>query len=303
MQNINKNINIKGITYLSVLKYVSNNLSGENIAIGMLAVSEEQAFFKISKRKIDLVKRLNADAGKLIEFSVAQLNKVFSEDIKKSGQHKLLHTKILSLDYLNRLSVYNNGVLQFSNPQSFNVVFEEKDFEGFFKKFISDDSEKSLNKEVSPSHIKEILKQNFYIPLKDKIDVDFTLRKQQLPSLLFDFHLDGIGANGAMYAVKSIDVNAQKNATHLKIEISEYESVLDRLTRFGESIGLSGVPQYHLIFEEYNGHIPSLIELSCILKQNTMPLFKVSSAKDVNVIADSIIQNKAKKFSEVLLNL
>lgn len=300
MQSINKNINIKGITYLSVLKYVSNNLSGENIAIGLLAVSEDQAFFEISKRKLDLVKRLNSNAGKLIDFSVAQLNKLFKEDIKKSGQHKLLQNKILSIDYLNRLSLYNNGVLQFSNPQSFNLVFEESDFNEFFKKFISDETDKPLHKDMSVSLVKKMLQQDFYTPLRNQIDVDFTLKKQQLPSLFFDFHLDGIGVNGAMYAVKSIDVNSQKNASHLKIEISEYESVLERLTRFGESKGLSGEPQYHLVFEEYNGNIPSLMELSSILKQNNMPLFNVSSTKDIKGIADSIIKNKAKKFSEVL---
>lgn len=41
------------------------------------------------------------------------------------------------------------------------------------------------------------------------------------------------------------------------------------------------------------------MELSSILQQNTMPLFKVSSANEVKVIADSIIKNKAKKFSEI----
>lgn len=297
MQSIHKNI--KEISYLSVLKYVSNNLSGENIAIGLVVISNEQAFFKISKRKVDFVKRLNADVGKLIDFSIAQLNKLFSEDIKKSPQQKLIHTKILFVDYLNRLSAYNNGVLQFSNPQTFNLVFEESNFNEFFKKFISADVEKPLGKAVSNSPFKRILQQNFYVPLKDKIDVDYTLKKQQLPSLLFDFHLDGIGVNGAMCAVKSIDINAQKNATHLRAEISEYESVLDRLNLFAKQKGLPGDPQYHLVFEEYSGDNASLMELSSILQQNTMPLFKVSSANEVKVIADSIIKNKAKKFSEI----
>ena len=102
-----------------------------------------------------------------------------------------------------------------------------------------------------------------------------------------------------MCAVKSIDINAQKNATHLRAEISEYESVLDRLNLFAKQKGLPGDPQYHLVFEEYSGDNASLMELSSILQQNTMPLFKVSSANEVKVIADSIIKNKAKKFSEI----
>lgn len=292
--------NIRDNTYLSVLKYVSNNLSGESIAIGLLAVSENRSFFKVSKHKIDIVKRLNSDAGKLIVFSVEQLMKIFEEDLKKSGQKKLFFNKILSVDYLNRLSVYNNGVLQFSNPQSFNVVFEDVAFNSFFKKFISDDLEKPIINELGKSQLSKLLQHEFYTPLKDKIDVDFTLKKQQLPSLLFDFHLDGIGVNGAMYAVKSIDVNAQKNASHLRVEISEYESVLNRLNLFAESKNISGEPQYHLVFEEYNGNIPSLLELAGILQRNEMPLFKVSSTKDIKRITNSIIKNKAKKFSEIL---
>ena len=147
-----------------MLKYVSNNLSGENIAIGLVVISNEQAFFKISKRKIDFVKRLNVDIAKLIDFSIAQLNKLFSDDIKKSSQQKPIHTKILSIDYLNRLSAYNNGLLQFSNPQTYNLAFEESNFNEFFKKFIGDDLEKSSVKEVNNSYFKKILQKDFMFP-------------------------------------------------------------------------------------------------------------------------------------------
>lgn len=289
---------IEGLTYLTVIKYVSNHLSGENIAIGLIAVNQENSFFRISQRKVSLVKRLNPEVGKLLDFSISQLNKLFKEDITKTLQSKLLLNKILSLDYINRLSVYNNGVLQFSSPQSYNILFKESNFNEFFKKFITDKSDNALVKVHTNSHFDTILQQRFYGPLKDKIDVDYVLKKQQLPSLLFDFHLDGIGVNGVMYAVKSIDINSQKKASQLKVEISEYESVLDRLDRFAKQKGLSEDSQYHLIFEEYNGKIPSLLELSSILNQNNMPLFKVSSTKDVKPIVDSIINSKAKKFSE-----
>nr|MBA3971190.1 hypothetical protein [Bacteroidota bacterium] len=110
------------------------------------------------------------------------------------------------------------------------------------------------------------------------------------------------GVNGAMYAVKSIDINAQNNAGHLKVEISEYESVIERLNKFASSRGLSSDHQYHLVFEEYKGNNPSLLELVSILKQDNMPLFKVSSDKDLNEITSVILENKAKKFSESLMD-
>ena len=298
---MNKNFELKNITYISVLKYVSNNLSGENIAIGLLAVSDKKRFLKISKSKLKLIKSLNADASKLIEFSLNQLNKIFEDDLKNSDQQKLINQNILSIEYLNRLANYNNGIVQFSSPQTFNMIFEEDDFENFFQKYISIEPEVSPKKILPNSSLKVELQNNFYNPLRNKIDVDYTLKKKSLPSLLFDFHLDGLGVNGAVYAVKSIDVNTHINSAHLKNEISEYESVLERLTRFGNEKGISDNPKYSLVFEEYKGNVPSLIELSSIINENNMPLFDVYSSKNIGKIKTSIIDSKATKFSEMLM--
>lgn len=298
---MNKNFELKNITYISVLKYVSNNLSGENIAIGLLAVSDKKRFLKISKSKLKLIKSLNADASKLIEFSLNQLNKIFDDDLKNFDQQKLINQNILSVEYLNRLASYNNGLVQFSSPQTFNMIFEEADFDNFFQKYISIEPEVSPKKVIPNSRLKVELQNNFYNPLRNKIDVDYTLKRKSLPSLLFDFHLDGLGVNGAVYAVKSIDVNTHSYPAHLKNEISEYESVLERLTRFGNEKGISGKPKYNLVFEEYKGNVPSLIELSSIISENNMPLFEVCSTKNIDQIKTSIIDSKATKFSELLV--
>jgi hypothetical protein len=278
---------------------VSNSLSGENIALGLLVISESGSWFRISERKLELAKRIYPDSGKLVDFSITQFQKVFHEDLQISSQQKLVNHQFLSQEYIKRLSVYNNGLLQFTAPQAFDMVFQEADFNNFFLKFIGTE-QKNNSKVKKRSQLKSLVQKNFYQPLQGKIDVDYTLKRGQLPSLYFDFHFDGVGVNGGMYAVKSIDLNAQSSIAHVKNEISGFESVIERLNQFAEKKKLKEDPQYFLVFEEYKGSSASLSELSDMLKQNNMPQFKVKHSNDLEQIADRILKNKVGKFSAVL---
>jgi hypothetical protein len=291
---------LENVTYLSVVRYVSNSLSGENIAIGLLMSSSSNTFFKLSERKIKLAKSMNPASAKLIDFSLNQLKKLFHNELNISTQQRLLNQNLVNVEYLNRLSVYNNGNIQFSTPNIFNIMYNEQDFDAFFNKYISNDEFGHERKIEHVSKLKSEIETRFYSALRDKIDIDYTIKKQELPALIFDFHFDGIGVNGSVCAVKSIDMNANISAAHIRTEISEYESVLERLNLFAQKHGIMDAPKYHLLFDAYTGKAPSLIELSSIISENNMPFFEVNSSEDIDKISKAIIDTKAKKFSELL---
>jgi len=154
--------------------------------------------------------------------------------------------------------------------------------------------------QASESYLKRHVKENFYKPMRKQIDVDFTLSKQQLPSLFFDFHLDGIGVNGAMYAVKAIDLNGKQPLDTIQKELSKYESVLDRLNLFAHEHKISGKANYYLVTDPYHGTSRERRDLYSLLSKEHMPSFDVIGSHSLAGIVREFRRKNVRKFSEAL---
>ena len=290
-------------SYYSILKFVNNPVSNESIAVGLIFISQDQVFFKYSEQKINFVKKLNPSVSKLFDFSVEQLNSYIKKDSLVSSGMLFKFPKILNSNFLNRLSDYNNGILQFSKLAFIKDNIDQEIFLDYFRKFINNSiDEQKITEGDHTSPLKLKIEQSFYAPLKDKIDVEYTLKKKSLPSLFFDYKLDGIGVNGSMYAAKSIDFNSNKPLVQIKSEISEFESVIDRLNKFAETKNIPNQePQYNLIVDPYQGNSPSTSELYLLLKEENMPFFKLISSDDIDGLVANYIKNKVGKFSDYLV--
>lgn len=286
------------VSHLSVIKYVNNPLSNENIALGLIVLCGDKVYFKISDEKTGIVKKLNAKSSKLLEFSLKHLNDFISEDsIDQSGK-LIKFKKKLDVDFLERLCNYSNGIVQISKPSPVQKQVDDKVFMDYFKLYIGEERVQ-IDEPSSISPMQQNIQNKLYAPLKDKIDVDYTLKQKQLPTLFFDFHFDGVGVNGAMYAAKSVDFN-NKRIDQIRKDVSDYESVIERLNDFAKKKGITGQHQYYLIADPYNGSSPSYMDLYSILKQNNMPLFKLISSADLQTLVSMILRNNARKLSEEL---
>lgn len=190
-------------SYYSILKFVNNSLSGENISIGLIFVSGDNVFFKISKNKIALTSKLNTASKKLVDFSISRIQDFISRDIEDQSHKLISFDKKIDVEYLNRLSSYNNGLIQFSKPSYIESAINLERFDKFYNDYI-DNSNIVIEKSKNVSILKQNIIEQLYNPLKSKIDVDFTLKKEQLPSLYFDFHFDSIGYNGCIQDRKSV---------------------------------------------------------------------------------------------------
>ena len=286
----------------SVLNFVNNPLSNESIALGIVVVTEQDVYFRVSEAKVDFAKKLNPKCAKLLDFSLRQFRDFVFVDSCDHSDKIIRFEKKVKYDLLQRLSNYNNGILQFSKPLSVNKEsFGYEAFDTYFKKFIYEEIE---SVEIPKSHYisqqKQNVKERLYAPLKDKIDVDFTLKKDKLPTLYFDFHFDSIGVNGAMYAAKSVDLNASKKIADIKSVISEYESVIERLNKFAKRKDINGNHEYYLITDPYVGTSLSYHDLYSLLKTENMPYFKLISSNELDVLVDKVLANNAHKFSDEL---
>ncbi len=298
--------------YYSILRFVNNPLSNESIALGLVVLADSahtagqvradkpaQALFRLSETKVEFAKKLNPASAKLLTFSLAQLHQFFKQDLADQTYQLLTFPVRVQQDFVERLSSYNNGILQFTKPNYIDSEQLTDAFSRYFDRFIeSNIPTKAGVDNQAGSRLEQRMQHDFYEPLRGTIDVDYTLRKRQLPALYFDYHLDGIGVNGAMYAVKAIDLNANHHLDTIERELSEFENVIDRLNRFAKTHNIKGVPDYYLVVDPYEGDNKDRKELYDILQST--PQFKLTTSAKLREIAERFRLKKVRKFSEKL---
>ena len=287
-------------SYYSILRFVNNSISNEAIAIGLVFLSNDQVFSKISRPKVDFAKKLNPKASTLLDFTLKQLKTFLDQEANEQPDSLFKFPKRLNSEFLKRLSDYNNGLLQFSPPSYIKEHITQSSFSVYFDKFIGSTDE-SHSQKIEKSVFQSVIDQKFCNPLKDRIDVNYTIKKKSLPSLFFDFKIDGIGVNGSIYAAKSVDFNANRPLNQIRSEISEFESIIERLKIFAANKGIGNTDsQYYLIVDPYNGKSPSYLDLYSLLKEENMPFFSIKSSNELENLVDLIIKNNVRKFSEEL---
>lgn len=285
-------------SFYSILKYVNNSFSNESIALGLLAVNNGEIHFQVSKQKTGLVKKLNSKNYKLLEFSLKQFTDFIEREISNEPEFLIKSEKKINLNFINKLSKYNNGILQFSKPETINSEISADTFLEYYHSIIGE--ELRLIEKNPKSSFKYLIEDKLYKPLENKIDVDFTLKMKQLDSLFFDFHFDGIGVNGKVYGAKALDLNANRRISSIKNEISNFESVIKRLNEFAFLKGLSQDNCYFLIVDPYQGNDLSYNDLYSLLQKTTMPFFEILSLAEAHKFVNLVLDNKARKFSEEL---
>jgi len=289
-------------SFYSIIRFVSNQWSSENIAVGLLVVSGEKLFFKISDRKLRLAKSLDANAQKLLKFSVSQLQDFVEGEkkiIRESNYTKLpLEKSKLNHAFVERLHRYSKGILQFSSPELINKTFDEASFLKYFGKMV-DDSAQVANKKEQASRFKKNIERKLYKPLRDKVDVDYSLKKNTLPELYFDYRLENIGVNGAIIASASVDLNHDRIDT-LQKQLAEYETVVDRLKLFAQQKGIGSEHNFFLIADPYKGTTISNQELDALLKRGIHNKFQRITTAELDEIVQVVEQKKATKFSDLV---
>ena len=280
-------------SHYSILRFINSPLSGENIAIWLIAISEDQVRFKFSNEKVSLVKKLNPDSFDLTIFTINKIQESINS-AKIKVDELIGHENIFTKDYIQRLSEYNNGILQFDKPVAINIKFDKSFFESFFSKYIELDSHSVKQQDKPVSLFRNKIESKLYKPLSNQIDVNLKIKKKQIPSLYFDYHLDGI---------KAIDLNSHQAPNQIVKDISEFESFNQRLDSFAKSKGISGVNKHFLVMDPYKGNKMSYLDLYSILSEGekTLSFYELIGSKDLNGLVLQLKENKARKFTEEFL--
>jgi len=293
-------------SFYSLIRYVNNPLSRENIAIGLIVISGKNLFHEFSQNKINFVSKISPENFTLFEYTLKKIDSFIEKELQYG---KLLFENELSINnnYLNRLSVYNNGFIQFDKPVAINIDFDENSFKSFFKKYVDINIDRQEKKVVNRA-FKNIVHNVFSIPLLDIIDIDVKIKKEQIPGLFFDYKLDGIGMNGKIYSVKSVDLNSEKNIDIIQKEISEFETLNYRIDRFSQSDLFTDVNQleskennqHYLVIDEYKGNKSQYHKLYEIISKEKNYPYKVIGTSHLEEVTAEIKKSGAGKFLENL---
>jgi len=274
-------------SYYSIIRFVNNPLSKENLAIGMIVISNGNVFYKFSKEKVNLAQRINRSNANLLGYSIDKISNFIDNQLKEEVSLFEREASI-NFEYLNRLSIYNNGFFQFDKPSIINIDFNKEKFSDFFAKYI-ELNRRSSNKAIVDRSFERIINQVFLKPLKNVIDIDYKVKKEQVPGLFFDYKLDGIGVNGSIYTVKSLDLNADKPIDSYRKDISELESLNYRLDLFSKENDLdSHANNHYLVVDPYVGS-----------KRSFQNLYDILSDQDVSDYPYSVISTNAVSYTHL----
>lgn len=288
-------------SFYSIIRFVNNPLSKENLAIGLILISDNKIHYKFSNEKIQLVNKLNPANFKLLEYTIEKIDKFIKNELENDVSLFSDDNK-LNFEYLKRLSIYNNGFLQFDNPSIINIDFDEIRFNDFFHKYI-DLVIKPVEEKVIDNRFSKIVNEVFREPLKDIINIDYKVKKAEIPNLFFDYKLDGIGYNGIIYSVKSIDLNSEKPIDQIRKDISELESLNPRIDLFGKSKGFEpNKNKHYLVIDEYKGKKASYSELYNILSNQNSDDYKyhLINSNELKDVTSDIRNTNAHKFSDLI---
>lgn len=119
-------------SFISVLSFQTSSCSGENLAGGLLAVSEGKIWFKTSDFKLEIAKML---CGQDYETMLKQIIQLIQNQIDTPSKNT---QSLFSADYISYLNRYSKGVLQFGAPKPVGLPLNDTVFAGLFKQFVGD---------------------------------------------------------------------------------------------------------------------------------------------------------------------
>lgn len=280
--------------FYTIIKLAPNKAAGDTVAIGMLLFDGSKLKYYISDKKKNIALKLLNDKNIDIDFFLKQItNKcdVINNDIDESNLFNK-YDKISDVSYINYLSNYSNGLLQFSKP---NIFFDEVDdlkFNNLINLFFNETTIKNeilIHNEINY----ELIVQNELIEkVNNKIHTNYKFTPTNLNSIYFPFEMDCIGLNGSLIGAKSMSF--EKSKTTLDKNLSHYFTLISTLSRkYNKSLKDN---KFYLITEEpseINSEEHNVWE--SIIKNELVTLIHPEQS---NIVADLVFEKNAGKFLE-----
>ena len=206
-------------TFYSILSASIRPEIQEKITIGLFLLDDKEVFFKSSKNKLGSAKTLfSDDAYASLKDALKNIESTVKKQIRIDKKHELGFdkNKVLTNNYLEYLSRYNNNILTFSSPKEIELEANSSIFSNLFKNFI--DSAEVLTDLKSTSEIETFITSNRQV-LSKYFNIDQEITSKEIPNLIVPVKITLIGQNEVATFVQSLDM--EKRIDLLSNNISE----------------------------------------------------------------------------------
>ena len=174
---------------------------GDRVAVGMLILKDKRLKFRFSEDKLRGIKSALGPKVDLIRKSILATQKYINHiDLNKDPIFNEDHL-LVSESYLEKLSVYSNGMIQYQKPRLAvltDTFDENKLYESLFPSTTGKvEKAKDKNKLIIETDFLDVVKENIHV----KMDIDNSI----IDDFYLSYTLDAIGKNGTLYLAQYFD--------------------------------------------------------------------------------------------------
>jgi hypothetical protein len=284
-------------TFYSLIKIVSNELSGDSMTIGILVSSPEGLFFKVSKAKKAMAKSMLSIDGTLIDFIEREMVGKVNEQNSRLSQSKsglFEASTFINQEYFSYLSKYSNGLLKFTSPILIADKIDQSSFLKLYGLFVDSHIEPASKKDISVKSFEKMfysrVSSNLIEKVKDKVHTNELIGSDIVPTLSHPFEIDCVGLNGVLIGAKAIAFTQSKET--LSKSLNTYISVIAHLSATYQKAMEKN--NFYLIADEPQRNSP-VYQLWSELYRNES-LVKLVSSNDSGEIAEKIDSSGASRF-------
>lgn len=207
--------------------YVSpDSRLGDKVAIGMLLLDGAHLIFKYSLQKLHNLKSVLGDYWDPVSKSLRATQKYIENiDITKKPIFQEAR-EMVSKDYLTKLSIYANGLIQFQEPKT-AILTSTFGVDQFYLSLFPEDH-KTIEKSAKPNY-RNLIDQSFVSKIEQQVHVKIDIDDKIIPDFYINYSLDAIGRNGEIYIAKYIDFSVEQKApiSHLIVTTEELSRIFN----------------------------------------------------------------------------
>ncbi|TAD96747.1 MAG: hypothetical protein EAZ97_13535 [Bacteroidetes bacterium] len=194
-------------TFFSIIYLTFNANLNEKISIGLFMSNGQDTFFKVSNRKLNIVKELMPNS----KFNVLKsyFKSLNQHILNANAEPKIEQTysqNWINESYFSYLSRYSNNLVSFSEPTKIEIELNENSFKSIFNKYVFSFDDLTLQKNEDITKVKT----KFYAQIKNRVNLNARISPDNFTELVSPIDINFIGKNGVIVAGQIIDFDKRQ---------------------------------------------------------------------------------------------
>lgn len=224
--------------FITILKVPVSQHANEYLTVGLFASNEREMFFRVSKFKLQVLKKLiSKDGYALLASKLKMIESDYRSNIKDAEFGFDPGHTLFNQSHLVYLSKYANNILQFDKPTEICLPLNHEVFDLLFEKYVSSRESEKVKRSIP---FRESVRRTLKPKIKDKVTWDAVIDRHSIKDLMFPkITFDFAGLNSGLVLGHSQDFS------------KEYSQVRDELaTLFSVTRVEKGVSKIFLLGKE-----------------------------------------------------